>query len=94
MATMLFRATWDYFPQSILNLCKYIPADPFTRVRTVNELYRQYGKQIIREKRPEVDAEKRGHSKDIMSILSMCYIMPLLRRSPHTFRFSKCERVV
>ncbi|KAI0331167.1 PAH-inducible cytochrome P450 monooxygenase PC-PAH 4 [Cubamyces sp. BRFM 1775] len=69
MTTMLFRASWDYFPESILNLFKYIPADPFTRVRNVNELYRQYGKQILREKRPEVDAEKRGYSKDIMSIL-------------------------
>ncbi|KAI8975825.1 PAH-inducible cytochrome P450 monooxygenase PC-PAH 4 [Trametes punicea] len=66
---LLFRATWDYLPFSVLKLFKYIPLHPFTRFRSVNDMYATYGERILREKRPEVDAEKRVHSKDIISIL-------------------------
>ncbi|KAI0745004.1 cytochrome P450 [Earliella scabrosa] len=65
----LFRATWDYLPQSILNAFLYIPFEPFTRIRGVRDLYTEYGKQILHEQRTEYDVEKPGNSKDIMSLL-------------------------
>lgn len=70
-AIMLFRAAWDYIPVPVLKLFQYIPLDPFTRILSLRRLYLSVGKQILREKRPELDAEKRPNSKDIMSILSM-----------------------
>ncbi|OSD01334.1 PAH-inducible cytochrome P450 monooxygenase PC-PAH 4 [Trametes coccinea BRFM310] len=68
-ATLLFRAAWDYLPFPIIKLFKYAPTKPFPHIRHVREVYMEYGKQILREKRPEVDTEKRAHSKDILSIL-------------------------
>ncbi|KAI0666534.1 PAH-inducible cytochrome P450 monooxygenase PC-PAH 4 [Trametes maxima] len=68
-STLLFRATWDYLPWPLLKLFRYIPANPFTRMRNLNSLFAAYGKQILREKRPEFDAEKSTNNKDIMSIL-------------------------
>ncbi|KAI0644553.1 PAH-inducible cytochrome P450 monooxygenase PC-PAH 4 [Trametes meyenii] len=67
--TMFFRATWDYLPFTILKLFKYVPADPFIRLRRLNNVFTMYGKQILREKRPDFDPEKNVKSKDIMSIL-------------------------
>ena len=67
---MLFRASWDYIPVPILKLIKYIPVDPFTRLRNLDNLFKAYGRQIIREQGPGVDTEKKVASKDIMSILS------------------------
>ncbi|KAI0331166.1 PAH-inducible cytochrome P450 monooxygenase PC-PAH 4 [Cubamyces sp. BRFM 1775] len=67
--TMLFRATWDYIPEPVLRLFKYIPAQPFTHLRGVSNLFTKYGRDILREKRPEVDAEKRTYGKDVLSIL-------------------------
>ena len=69
-AVILFRSTWDYIPMPILKLTKYLPMDPFTRMRNVNNLFRKYGKQILREQGPEVDTERKVNSKDVMSILS------------------------
>lgn len=68
---MVFRAAWDYIPVPVLKLFQYLPVDPFTRILSLRRLYISVGKQILREKRPELDAEKRPNSKDIMSILSM-----------------------
>ncbi|PIL27013.1 cytochrome P450 [Ganoderma sinense ZZ0214-1] len=68
-AAILFRSAWDYIPMSLLKLIKYLPAEPFTRLRNMNILFRQYGKQILREQGPEVDAERKVNSKDVMSIL-------------------------
>ncbi|EIW62975.1 PAH-inducible cytochrome P450 monooxygenase PC-PAH 4 [Trametes versicolor FP-101664 SS1] len=68
-AMMLFRAAWDYIPVPVLKLFQYLPVDPFTRILSLRRLYISVGKQILREKRPELDAEKRPNSKDIMSIL-------------------------
>ncbi|KAI0829924.1 PAH-inducible cytochrome P450 monooxygenase PC-PAH 4 [Trametes gibbosa] len=66
---MLFRATWDYLPEPILKLFRYIPIYPFNRMLSLKRLYTTYGRQILREKRPQVDAEKQINTKDIMSIL-------------------------
>ncbi|KAI0666538.1 PAH-inducible cytochrome P450 monooxygenase PC-PAH 4 [Trametes maxima] len=68
-ATMFFRATWDYLPFTILKLIKYVPANPFIRLRRLNDVFTSYGNQILREKRPDFDHEKSAKSKDIMSIL-------------------------
>ncbi|KAI0674750.1 PAH-inducible cytochrome P450 monooxygenase PC-PAH 4 [Trametes maxima] len=68
-ATMFFRGSWDYLPLPILKLFKYIPVAPFTRLRRLNNVFTAYGKQILREKVPEFDAEKSAKNKDIMSIL-------------------------
>ena len=69
-AAVLFRATWDYIPVSILKLIKYLPVDPWPRVRNLNNLFRECGRQILREQGSEVDSEKKAASKDILSILS------------------------
>ena len=69
-AEVLFRASWDYIPLSVLKLIRYIPMEPWTRIRNLNNLFRQYGKQIIREQGSDVDTEKKVASKDILSILS------------------------
>ncbi|KAI0829918.1 PAH-inducible cytochrome P450 monooxygenase PC-PAH 4 [Trametes gibbosa] len=66
---MLFRATWDYLPESILKLFRYIPIHPFNRMLSLKRIYTTYARQILREKRPQVDAEKRIDTEDIMSIL-------------------------
>ena len=71
-AVVLFRAAWDYIPRPILKLIKYIPVHPWTRLRALNDLFAEYGKQVIREQGSDVDTEKRDTSKDIMSILSEC----------------------
>nr|VWO99056.1 FAD-binding FR-type domain-containing protein [Ganoderma boninense] len=68
-ASILFRSAWDYIPIPLLKLIKYVPAHPFTRVRNLNNLFMQYGKQILREQAPEVDAERKVNGKDVMSIL-------------------------
>ena len=60
----------------ILKLVKYLPMDPFTRMRNVNNIFRKYGKQILREQGPEVDAERKANSKDVMSILSKSRASP------------------
>ncbi|TBU30182.1 cytochrome P450 [Dichomitus squalens] len=67
--SILFRASWDYLPVPLLKVIKYIPAHPWTRIRDLNNLYREYGRQILHEQVPVVDAEKKATSKDIMSIL-------------------------
>ncbi|KAI0633710.1 PAH-inducible cytochrome P450 monooxygenase PC-PAH 4 [Trametes polyzona] len=66
---MIFRATWDYLPEWFLKLFQYIPMYPFTRMLNLRRLFDEYGKQILREKGPEVDMEKQTRSKDVMSIL-------------------------
>lgn len=68
-AAVLFRASWDYIPVPILKLIKYMPVSPWPRVRSLNNLFREYGKRIIREQGSDVDTEK-VPSKDILSILS------------------------
>ncbi|KAI0644565.1 PAH-inducible cytochrome P450 monooxygenase PC-PAH 4 [Trametes meyenii] len=68
-ATLFFRGSWDYLPLPILKMFRYIPVAPFTRLRHLNNVFTAYGKQILREKVPEFDAEKSAKSKDIMSIL-------------------------
>ena len=67
---ILFRAAWDYIPMPVLNLVRYLPVNPFMRLRNVSNLFREYGKQILREQGPKVDAEMTASSKDVMSILS------------------------
>ena len=69
-AAVLFRATWDFIPIPILKLIKYIPVNPWPRVRNLNNLFREYGRQILREQGSDVDTEKKVASKDILSILS------------------------
>ncbi|KAM5534479.1 hypothetical protein V8D89_011811 [Ganoderma adspersum] len=68
-AVLLFRAAWDYVPISVLSWIRYLPMDPFKRLLNLNNLYREFGKQILREKGPEVDAERKVKSKDMMSLL-------------------------
>ncbi|KAI0743366.1 cytochrome P450 [Daedaleopsis nitida] len=65
----LVRATWDYLPQIVLDAFRYIPADPFTRLRSLNDFFFDYGKQILREQRAAINAGACKDSKDIMSIL-------------------------
>ena len=84
---ILFRSAWDYIPIPILKLIKYVPADPFTRLRNVNNLFRQYGKQILREQGPEVDAERNVSGKDVMSILGESSGHPL----PHAAIFFRIQ---
>ncbi|TBU30193.1 cytochrome P450 [Dichomitus squalens] len=68
-AAVLFQASWDYIPVPILKLIRYLPLNPWTRMRKLNNLFREYGKQILREQGPDVDTEKKVNSKDVMSIL-------------------------
>ncbi|KAI0712966.1 cytochrome P450 [Cerioporus squamosus] len=68
-ALALFQATWDYIPIPILRLFRFIPAHPFKRLRNVRSLFTEYGKQILREQRAEMDVEKPSKSKDVMSLL-------------------------
>ena len=70
VAVTFFRATWDYIPTPILRLFYFIPANPFTRIRSLRTVFTGYGKQILREQRAELDIEKTSKSKDVMSLLS------------------------
>ncbi len=74
----LFRATWDYIPIPILCLFRFVPAEPFTRLRNLRGLFTEYGKQILREQRAEIDVEKESKSKDVMSILSESSRLPYM----------------
>ncbi|KAI1785387.1 cytochrome P450 [Ganoderma leucocontextum] len=68
-AVILFRAAWDYIPIPVLKWTKYLPMNPFTRLLNLNNLFREYGKQILREQGPDVDSERKVNSKDMMSLL-------------------------
>ncbi|KAM5543945.1 hypothetical protein V8D89_002562 [Ganoderma adspersum] len=68
-ARILFRAAWDYIPMPLLKLIRFLPVNPFTRLRNAKSLFGEYGKQILREQGPDVDAERKVSSKDVMSIL-------------------------
>ena len=83
-AAVLLRATWDYVPAPILKLIRYIPVHPWTRIRNLNDLFREYGRQIIREQGPNMDTEKKVASKDIVSILSKCLQSPSVPSSTDT----------
>ena len=54
----------------LLKLIRFLPVNPFKRLRNGKNLFEEYGKQILREQGPEVDAERKVSSKDVMSILS------------------------
>ena len=69
-ASVLFRACWDYIPDPLLKLISYLPMNPYTRMRNLNNLFRAYGRQILREQGAHVDTEKKVNSKDMMSVLS------------------------
>ena len=51
-------------------MIRYLPMKPWTRLRSLHDLYVSYGKQILREQGPNIDPEKKSNSKDMMSILS------------------------
>ncbi|KAI0743376.1 cytochrome P450 [Daedaleopsis nitida] len=68
-SVILFQATWDYIPESILKLFSHIPTAPFTTLRDINGQFMQYGRQILQEKRAEIEADKESSGKDIMSLL-------------------------
>ncbi|KAI0666549.1 PAH-inducible cytochrome P450 monooxygenase PC-PAH 4 [Trametes maxima] len=68
-AALVFRATWDYLPQPILNMFKYIPADPFTRLRRLNNVFTTYGKDILRQTLAEIDAGRSASTNDMMNVL-------------------------
>ena len=69
-AVTFLRATWDYIPVPILRLFRFVPAAPFTRLRYLRSVFTEYGTQILREQRAEIDVEKPSKSKDVMSLLS------------------------
>lgn len=81
----LFEATWDYIPLPILRLYRFLPAHPFKRLRHVRSLFTEYGKQILREQRAEIDVEKPSKSKDVMSLLSTWTCPPSLSPSRHAY---------
>ncbi|KAI0745041.1 cytochrome P450 [Earliella scabrosa] len=68
----LFSATWDYVPRPILEMVRYIPANPFMRLRNLNRLFTEHGTRILRQQRASlgtgVENAKNG-SKDVMSLL-------------------------
>ncbi|RPD78489.1 cytochrome P450 [Lentinus tigrinus ALCF2SS1-7] len=68
-AFAIFNATWDYVPETLIKLVQFIPVNPFTRMLNLKNLFTEYGKQILREQRSEVDVEKPSNSRDVMSIL-------------------------
>ena len=63
-------------PMPILKLFRYLPGEPFTRLRNLNYLFRQYGKQILRERSQEIHSERNLNSnlKDVMIILSASFL--------------------
>ena len=42
-------------------------------MRNLNNLFRAYGRQILREQGAHVDTEKKVNSKDMMSVLSKSF---------------------
>uniref|UniRef100_A0A5K1K311 Cell surface hydrophobicity-associated protein n=1 Tax=Ganoderma boninense TaxID=34458 RepID=A0A5K1K311_9APHY len=68
-AVILFRATWDYIPMPILKLFRYLPGEPFTRMRSLRNLFQQYGKHILREHSPEVVTGHKVNGEDILTVL-------------------------
>ncbi|KAM5542822.1 hypothetical protein V8D89_003486 [Ganoderma adspersum] len=68
-AILLLRAAWDYIPVPILKWIKYLPMNPFKCMLNLNNLIKEYGKQILRQQGPEVDAERKVNGKDVRSLL-------------------------
>ncbi|KAI0644554.1 PAH-inducible cytochrome P450 monooxygenase PC-PAH 4 [Trametes meyenii] len=68
-AALVFRAMWDYLPQPVLNMFKYIPADPFTRLRRLNNVFTTYGKDILHQTLAEIDAGRSATTNDMMNVL-------------------------
>ena len=56
----------------LLKLIRFLPVNPFRRLRNGKNLFEEYGKQILHEQGPEVDTERKVNSKDVMSLLSTC----------------------
>ena len=48
--------------------------NPFKRMLNLNNLFKEYGKQMLREQGPEVDAERKVNGKDVMTLLSTFYL--------------------
>ena len=67
---IFFQLAYDYVPKAILVWPRYIPFAPFKHLRALHDIYRVYGKQIVREKKSSVDAEGQKTGKDVMSLLS------------------------
>ncbi|KAI0747630.1 cytochrome P450 [Daedaleopsis nitida] len=81
-AGLLIRATWDYTPQCILKLFRFLPFEPFIRLRNMERLFADYGKRMLRDKQIQSgDAEKHGNEKDLMSLLikANCSTDPKMR---------------
>lgn len=76
----LFRATWDYLPRFVLDSIRFLPFQPFTRIRHLRNLYSEYGMRILHEQREEFDVEKPTDSKDIMSLLSTRLLSTIIGR--------------
>ncbi|KAH7884659.1 cytochrome P450 [Phlebopus sp. FC_14] len=62
---LLFKATWDYIPSSILYYVKYLPTKEYKRFSTYLQTAFSTGKDLMNEKASNTE---KG-SKDIMSIL-------------------------
>ena len=85
----LFSATWDYFPRPMLEMVRYIPANPFKRLRNLNRLFTEHGTRILRQQRASLGTgvENAKNNKDVMSILSECVpSLPHFTLMPPSYR--------
>ena len=65
---VLFQATWNYIPESILKRVHYLPTREYTRFRHALRVTNQVAKRLIGEKSATVHADDKSN-KDIMSVL-------------------------
>ncbi|KAI0713469.1 PAH-inducible cytochrome P450 monooxygenase PC-PAH 4 [Earliella scabrosa] len=68
-AGLLFRSSWDYTPELILRLFKYIPIDPFARMLNVQRVFMEHGHRMLCGSQTELTVAPGQDNKDIMHIL-------------------------
>lgn len=62
---LVFRSLWDYVPQSVLLLMRYLPVREARRFRSHLDYMRNFGRDLLSQ--TQVDTEAAG--KNIMSVL-------------------------
>ncbi len=87
----LFRASWSYLPNFLLDLVDYIPTREYKRFRHTTKVINKVSKRLIEEK-TEALLSGGKTSKDVMSILGTS--LPLLSPTAPSVRFSRPRRHV
>ena len=69
VGTMLWRGTWPYLPQPLLELTKYVPTTIYKRLRSLNRMFTEIGRPLYKSTANDWDGT-RSEKRDALSVLS------------------------